>query len=45
MHTGKVGVRMVVGAPTLRAQDLYGANTFTFVDWSAPAAYAEELDR
>ena len=45
VHTGKVGVRMVVGAPTILAQDRMGANTFTFVDLSAPAAYAEELDR
>jgi hypothetical protein len=44
MHTGKVGVRMVVGAPTLFAQDRQGANTFTFVNLSAPSMYADELD-
>jgi hypothetical protein len=44
MHTAKVGVRMVVGAPTIYAQNMSGANTFTFVNLSAPSMYADELD-
>jgi hypothetical protein len=44
MHTAKVGVRMVVGQPTIFAQDRQGANTFSFVNMSAPFMYADELD-
>jgi hypothetical protein len=44
MHAFKVGVRMAIGQPSLRAQDLRGANTFTFPNLFAPLVYADELD-
>jgi hypothetical protein len=44
VHVFKVGVRMAINQPSLRAQDLRGAGTFTFPNLFAPLVYADELD-
>ena len=44
VHTAKIGVRMVIGQPTLLAQDHLGVGTFTFVPIEAPLMYGDELD-
>ena len=44
VHSFRIGGRISVGAPTLREQELYGAETFKFGPWAAPFMYYDELD-
>ena len=44
VHSLRIGGRISVGAPTLREQELYGAETFKFGPWAAPFMYHDELD-